>query len=240
LKRSLIRTKRTRPDTGFLWNLIDPIDWLTETIFSILIFLIFTLAFRFIWFAGDTEYIHSPAGVKELLTGALGAVLAWGIIDGVMYLLISMFERDEKHHLLRKVQAAASDEEAIELIADDLDYILEPITSENDRQALYTSILGQLKQNTPRQIGLKKEDFINALGHVLVAIAAVIPSAIPLFVLQGNYDLAIWVSISVSFLMLFLAGFYWGRYTGTSTWKTGLILAGIAGVLVLIAIPLGG
>ncbi len=36
------------------------------------------------------------------------------------------------------------------------------------------------------------------------------------------------------------AVFSWGRHTGTNAWKTGLLLAAIALVMVLIAIPLGG
>jgi hypothetical protein len=36
----------------------------------------------------------------------LGAVLAWGLIDGVMYALISLFERGKRHRMLKNTQTA--------------------------------------------------------------------------------------------------------------------------------------
>ena len=239
---TLRATHRIKPvKKEFRWSMIDPIDWLSETIFSILVFLTFTLAFRIIWLAEDpTQPLTSYQVIDEMLVAAMGAVLAWGIIDGVMYVLISMFERGERHRLLRDIQSAETDQEAVGIIAEDMDYLLEPITDENERQALYRNILVHLRAGKPRQIGLRKDDFISALGHVVVAVVAVIPSVIPLFIFHNNYELAIRVSILVSFTVLFIAGHRWGIYTGANPWKTGLLLVLIAAALVLIAIPLGG
>jgi VIT1/CCC1 family predicted Fe2+/Mn2+ transporter len=41
-------------------------------------------------------------------------------------------------------------------------------------------------------------------------------------------------------VVLFISGYQWGKYTGANPWKTGLLLAAIAALMVLIAIPLGG
>jgi len=161
-----------------LESLIDPIDWLSETTFSILIFLTFTLAYWLIGFSGDAKEYITPAEENELLIGALGAVVAWGLIDRIMYALFSVFEQGDRRRLLDDVQAARSNEEALEIIADDIDYLLEPLIGEEDRKALYGNILTQLQKSQPRKIGLKREDFTVVLGHVLVAILAVIPSTI--------------------------------------------------------------
>jgi len=169
---------RSRPINGFLESLIDPIDWLSETTFSILIFLTFTLAYWLIGFSGDAKEYITPAEENELLIGALGAVVAWGLIDRIMYALFSVFEQGDRRRLLDDVQAARSNEEALEIIADDIDYLLEPLIGEEDRKALYGNILTQLQKSQPRKIGLKREDFTVVLGHVLVAILAVIPSTI--------------------------------------------------------------
>jgi VIT1/CCC1 family predicted Fe2+/Mn2+ transporter len=48
------------------------------------------------------------------------------------------------------------------------------------------------------------------------------------------------VSNVVSFVVLFILGYQWGKHTGADPWRTGLLLAAIAGIMVLIAIPLGG
>lgn len=231
---------RTKPGKGFLGSLIDPIDRLSETVFSILILLTFTLAFRITRLAGSSQQPVSQENVNELLIGALGAVLAWGLIDGIMYALISMFERGERHRLLREIQAARTEQEAVDVIAEDMDYLLEPIIGEKERKTLYHSIFAHLRNSKPRKIGLKGEDFSGALGHVIVAIVAVIPSLIPLIIIRQDYDLAIRVSNLVSFIVLFVAGYYWGNYTGANPWKTGLLLMSVAIALVVIAIPLGG
>lgn len=231
---------RIKPGTSFPGSLIDPIDWLSETIFSVLIFLTFTLAFRIIRPFGASEQPVSQEIANELIFGALGAVLAWGMIDGIMYALFSIFERGERHRLLRDVQAAETEQEAVEVIAEDMDYLLEPITSEDDRQALYRNVLMHLRNSQPRKIGLKTEDVSGALGHVVVAILAVIPSIIPFLALRQDFDLAIRLSIIVSFIVMFIAGYRWGRYTGANPWKTGFLLMAVAVALVLIAIPLGG
>jgi VIT1/CCC1 family predicted Fe2+/Mn2+ transporter len=178
--------------------------------------------------------------VNELLIGAFGAILALGVIDGVMYALISLFERGEKHRLLRNIQAAGTDQEAVEVIADDLDYILEPITEENVRQKLYFSILDQLRGSQPRRIGFTRDDLTGALGHVIVAVIAVLPSLAPLVLLRQDTALAIRVSNLVSFIVLFIVGYRWGQYSGANLWKTGLLLTTVAVAMVLIAILLGG
>ena len=241
MKRKTIRAGHIF-DSGnrFLGSLIDPIDGLSEAIFSILVFLSFTLAFKIFWLSERLEKPISNEITKEILIGALGAILAWSIIDGVMYALLSMFQRGERHRLLKEIQAARTEQDAVDIIAEDMDYLLEPITGENERRALYNSILIHLRNSKPRKIGFKSEDFSGVLGHVLVAIIAVVPSSIPLLALQHDYELAIRISILVSIIVLFVVGFRWGRYTGANPWKTGLLLTTVAVALVLIAILLGG
>lgn len=231
---------RFSPGDGFLGKLIDPIDRLSETIFSILIFLTFTLAFKIFWVTDPLEQPISSEIVDELLKGALGAILAWGIIDGIMYALFSLFARGESHRLLKDIQAARTEQEAVEVIAADMDYLLDPISGENQRKALYSSIYTHLRDSKPRKIVFKGEDFTGALGHVLIAIIAVIPSVIPLFLLRHDYDLAIRISIVVSFIVLFVSGYRWGKYTGANPWKTGFMIMSVAVGIILIAIPLGG
>jgi VIT1/CCC1 family predicted Fe2+/Mn2+ transporter len=157
-----------------------------------------------------------------------------------MYALLSMFERGERHRLLKEIQAAGTEQEAVELIAEDFDYFLEPIAGKNERKALYSSIFNHLQNNEPRKIGFKAEDFTAVLGHMMVAILAVIPAIIPLYGFRNNVDLAIRISIFVSLIVLFVAGFRWGTYTGTNPWKTGLLLMSVAVILVLIAVLLEG
>ena len=239
--KTSIRTKpRMVERKGFLENLLDPIDRLSETIFSILVVLTFTLAYQIFRFGGNPTQTPSAEYAQDLLIGALGATIAWGVIDGIMYALISMFERGEKHRLLKRIQTAPTREEGIQAIAEEFDHILEPITGLEKRQLLYADVLEHLRDSRPQPVRLTRADVAGAAGSVLVAILAVIPSLSPLVILRHDYVLAIRVSNLVSFIVLFIAGVHWGRYSGSNPWKTGLLLAVVSAVMVLIAIPLGG
>lgn len=231
---------RPRLQQGLESYFLDPIDWLSETIYSILIVLSFTLAFRVFALGSRADRVASPDYVTELLFAAIGATLAWGLIDGVMHVLLEVFQRSERHRMLQQVQEAGSQEEAIAVIAEEFDYVLEPIAGEAERQQLYQRVFEQLRTSEARPLGFKRADFEGALGCVVVAILAVLPSLVPLIVLRNSPDLAIRASNVVSFAMLFAAGYRWGKYSGSSPWKTGLLLVAVGLIMVAIAIPLGG
>jgi VIT1/CCC1 family predicted Fe2+/Mn2+ transporter len=230
--------RRAKPTEGFLDHLLDPIDRLAETIYSILILLTFTLAFRI--FKLDPGQVVSAEYVNELLIAALLATLAWGVIDGIVYVLTEVLERGEKHRVLWHIQAADTEEEAIEAVDDELGFILEPITGETQRHMLYVDVVDHLRESDPQPVRLKREDFTGALACVFVAVVAVLPSLLPFVFLRHDYALAIRVSNVVSFAVLFYAGYEWGKYTGANPWKIGLVLVGVGVLLVAIAIPLGG
>ena len=52
--------------------------------------------------------------------------------------------------------------------------------------------------------------------------------------------LAVRLSNVVSFIMLFIAGYQWGKYTGANPWKIGLLLFGAGALMVAIAVLFGG
>jgi VIT1/CCC1 family predicted Fe2+/Mn2+ transporter len=229
--------RRQKPREGFLAHLLDPIDTLSEVIFSVLILLTFTLAFRI--FMLDGQHVTQDY-VNDLVWAALGATIAWGVIDGIMYALFEVLGRSERRRLLWHIQAAHTPDEAVAAIADEFDYMLEPITGEEQRRTLYQDILDHLQDSEPRAVGLKREDLTGGLASVLVAVLAVTPSFVPFFIFYNDYALAIRLSNVVSFVVLFAAGYEWGRYTGVKPWKTGLLVMGVGALLVGIAIPLGG
>lgn len=157
-----------------------------------------------------------------------------------MYVLTEVFERGEKHRILWYIEAADTPKEAVEAVADELDFILEPITGESQRETLYLEILDHLHDSKPQPVRLKREDLTGGAASVLIAVLAVLPSLLPFAILRNDHALAIRVSNVVSFAVLFYSGYEWGKYTGTNPLKTGLVLLSVGVVLVAIAIPFGG
>ena len=225
---------------GFIGHLLDPIDRLAETIFSVLILLTFTFAYRVFRLGLDPYTPIPPDYLLDLALAALGAAVAWGLIDGVIYALLSVLERGEKHRFLANVQAAATEEEGIAAVAEELDYVLEPITGSEQRRQLYVDVLDHLRNSQAKPVTLTRDDLLGGLGSALVAVLAVLPSLVPLVLFRDTYWLALRASNFVSFGVLFYTGYQWGRYSGTNPWRMGLTLVIVGLALALIAISMGG
>ncbi len=205
-----------------------------------MIVLTFTLAFSV---AKRTANYAQPIPENfgsELFFSVLGVTVAWGLIEGLMLVLLAMLARGQKHRFLQEIQAADSDEEAIWVIADEFDFTLEPVASEEKRYLLYEDVLEHLRESEPRPVGLQRSDVTEALSMVLVYLIAALPSLTPLWLLRNEPLAALRVSNIVSFVMLFFLGYRWGYYTGASRWRTGLLLVLFGVILMAIAIPLGG
>lgn len=240
--------QRRRPGTppresilsNVLGEFLDPIDALFTIFFSILFALLFTLSYAILIYHGVISASFASGYGQELFITILGAVTAWGIIDGVLYILGEVLARSERYRLLQHVQTSESEEEAASAISYELDFILEPITSAEQRLALYHDIRAHLSQAEPQAIGLQRDDVVGAVAVVLLSIAAVLPSLLPLLLLPDNTALAIRISNVVSFLVIFAAGYSWGLHTDTNPWKVGLLLSAVCLAMVLVAMLLGG
>jgi hypothetical protein len=221
-------------------KLLDPVDRLVEAMYSVLVMLTFTLAYRVA--ETGTAVGRQTAATEEshLLAAALGCAVAWGIIDGVMYVATAMFERGQQHRLIMTIRSAASEQAADALIADQLDDQLAPVANDSERAALYGALYQRLKGADPQTVGFRRQDFAGGLGTAIVAVAGSLPVLIPL--LLSNFDpvLAIRLSNLVAFVMLFGLGYRWGHYVGAKPWKTGLALLLVGCVMVTIALALGG
>ncbi len=138
------------------------------------------MSYGLLLYRGIIDSSFSSGYGTELFIAVLGAVTVWGIIDGVMYALTEVFQREERHRLLYYLQTAVKEETAVDAIADELDFILEPITNAEQRYKLYDDILAHLRQAEPQEVGLQREDVVGALTSVLVSVIVVLPSLMPL------------------------------------------------------------
>jgi len=227
---------------SFIQRYLDPTDSLLEIIYGVLIVMTFTLAFRA--FDASTMPVVVTTSmleqqVQRLFVAAFGCTIAWGIIDGVIYVLTSMAERAANQRLIGAVNAAPDADKATDIIAGELDEKLGPVSTDAARQALYDDIRQQVRVMQPLPQGLKRDDVFGAIGLVLAAIVATLPVVIPFLFVRDPF-VAIRTSNLVAILMLFLVGYRWAKLAGGKPIRIGLLLAGIGVVIVLIAIPLGG
>ena len=172
-----------------------------------------------------------------MLIGALGCNLAWGIIDGGMYLMARLIERGHKILTLRAVRNATDLSAAQQIIADTLPPRLASLLPPEQLELMRR----QLRQipEPPVHPRLTGRDWIGAMGVCLVVFLSTFPVAVP-FLFLGEARLALRVSNVIAIAMLFLCGYACGRYAGLRPWVAGLSMVAVGGALVAVAIALGG
>lgn len=216
---------------SWLFRYLRAEEYFGEILFGLIMVLTITL--------GASVVGRADAGGKALLYAALGCNLAWGIIDGVMYLLARLLEHGHRARLLHDVQRARNPDEALGLIAASLDPLVSPVTGAEFRRQLYDEVYQRLRNVQPQPTRLHREDLYGALLSGLLVTGSALPAAVP-FLLFDDQHLALRVSNVLLIGMLFVLGVAFGRHNHIGGLRTGAAMAVIGLALVAVAIALGG
>jgi VIT1/CCC1 family predicted Fe2+/Mn2+ transporter len=210
-------------------RVLDPISRISEIIFGVLMALSFTGSLN-VATAGRED-------VRTMMLTALGCNLAWGLVDGVMYLMATLTGRARNLTLLHHVRSAKDPREAHASIAEALPGRLSEAIGAEGLEDMRRR-LAALHQ-PPARARLGKDDFLGAVGVFLLVVLSTLPVVVPFMFISGM-ALAMRVSNAVALVMLFIGGYQLGSYAGGVAWRTGLALAAVGAVLVSIIMALGG
>ena len=202
---------------------------ISETLFGLI------MALTFICSLGVAT--GTNINVQTMLIGALGCNLAWGIVDGGLYLLARINDRGDKVLTLRAIRKAPDPEAARRVIADALPPELSAMLPEEQLESMRKR-LQQLPEPAPGP-GLMKRDWIGALGLCLLSFLSTFPVVIP-FLFLSDARLALRVSYAVAIVMLFCCGYVFGVRSGLRPAVAGLAMVAVGSTLVGIAVALGG
>jgi hypothetical protein len=208
---------------------LEPIDRISEVLFGLIMVLTFT---------GSLSIAEAGReNIRTMLIGALGCNLAWGIIDGIFYLMGCMAERGRAAMTLRAVQNAPDALAAQGVIRSAIPPLLASIIQPAEFAAMYD----RLKQiPEPPTIGkLTKEHWLGALGVFLLVFLSTLPVVIPFIVMQNAVP-ALRISNAIAIAMLFMCGWVFGRITGRNRWVIGLSMVLVGALLSGLTILLGG
>jgi hypothetical protein len=225
--------RKTRP--GLLRRLLSSLDAgdrLGELLFGLIMVLTFTLGAG-IELAGDRE------ATRELLIAALGCNAAWGVIDAALYLMSRLSERGRVYRLVKSIQTASSREQALSLVASELDDRIPTIVGPELRAALHDEVLARLRaaETAPTRVGT--DDLRGGVAVFFLVFLTALPAVVP-FLLLRDAQIAMRASNAVLIGLLFVAGWHWAGHTGASRWRTGLFMLLLGVSLVGVAIALGG
>lgn len=208
---------------------LDPMERISEILFGLVMVLTITCSFS-VGGGGRTE-------VHQMLIGALGCNVAWGVIDAVLYWLACFHVHGQKIMALRAAREEENVEEAYRVIADALPPVLASVTTPTEFEAMRRKL--QQLPEPPERPHLTKDEWLAGLGVFLLVVLATVPVVLPfLFVHDPTHALRI--SNGIAILLLFLTGYIYGYHTGHRPLRTGLMIIVIGAAMVAMTIVLGG
>jgi hypothetical protein len=210
-------------------RVLDPGERVSEVLFGLIMVLTYTSTLGVI----TADRIQ----IRTMLIGALGCNLAWGIIDAGMYLMARLYEQGRNIRLFRVAREATDRDAARSVIADALPPLVASALSQEQLDILREK-LRQLPE-PPRRPSLSKRDFLGAAAVCLLVFLSTFPVALP-FMFIDDARLALRISNAVAIAMLFLCGYRLAPYAALRPWAMGLASVAIGGMLVVVAIALGG
>jgi hypothetical protein len=218
---------------SFVHRYLDPATSLAEILFGLIMTLTFTLG------AGLIIEDEGRAGARELLIAVIGCNVAWGIIDGALFLVGQLFDRGRLRRLGRAIRLARDPAAAVALVASELAPLVSDLLSARQAQALYSRIAENISRKPEAATAISRADWLGAAMSFGLVVISGIPAAIP-FMLIDDARLALRVSNAVLVGLLFFTGYWWARYTVSKPWLVGSAFLVIGIVLVGAAIALGG
>jgi hypothetical protein len=208
--------------------LLDPVDRLSEVMFGLLMTLTFT---------GTAAVTLGEGGAVEgILLAALGCNIAWGIVDGVMYLLRTVTGRRRTIGLigdLKTGDTAERSDAVRDLFADSHSDKL----TEDEAQAVARWVLRVSQGVEP--VVLRREDFRAALLVFLLVVLSTLPPVVPFMVME-DVSAAMRVSNAIAVGMLVLIGWQLDQYIEHGSRLMRFLVPFIGVLLVATTIALGG
>ena len=210
-------------------GILDPVDRSAEIIFGLIMALTFTCSL--------SVATSGRSDVREMLVGALGCNLAWGLVDTVMYAITALVQRARRRTLVQAVQRMTDTARAGHLVR----LALPEGVAEVMEDAGVDHLIARIRAMPPVQgvARLEMSDVREACLAGLLVLLATLPVAVPFMVIH-EVGLALRTSNGVAVAMMFVSGASLARASGLRPWMLGGLMVVLGAVLVVITIALGG
>jgi VIT1/CCC1 family predicted Fe2+/Mn2+ transporter len=210
-------------------RVLDPIERVSEILFGLIMVLTFTGSLSVADIGRDA--------VRTMLIAALGCNLAWGLIDGILYLMACLADRAHALMTLRAVRATADPGRARQVIAKALPAPVASILQPAELDAIHERLRRLPAPSAPAR--LRKDDWLGALAVFLLVFGSTFPVVIPFLVMRDGVR-ALRASNAIAVVMLFVTGWVYGRAVGRRPWAVGGSMVVLGLLLVGLTIALGG
>ena len=149
---------------------LKPNESLTQLVSGLIVVLTFTLAASVASGGGQD-------GARAALLGAIAANASWGIINAVLYVMDSAFDRNRQIRIGRAIASSSDEVAALAAIRNELDPYLASVTRAEDREQLYRNVRSALTHGRlPRRTAFLRDDIMGAIAVFFLALAATVPA----------------------------------------------------------------
>ncbi len=224
-----------RRPTDYLY----PHERLVEILYGLVIALTITSAVRVITGGGMLD-------IDLMVTTSLGAGVAWGIIDAILYILVIVFQKHRYTRIASKIRSAKDESEALATIQEDLEDSLVGTLDAEDQKSVYRLVLHAQRRSSdasytrqPKLIGIAREDIFGAFQVFFAMLLATLVVVVPLWLIEPPHT-AVVVSNIVAFIVLFIVGYIWAKHTNIRKTLFGITLVTLGAAIVGISLVLGG
>ena len=211
------------------WTELDLVDRLSEVLFGLIMVLSVTCTIS-ISTSGQQDIDH-------LLYAAISCNAAWGLVDGIMYILSTLIDRNHGLKAIREIIQTKDLVKARGILRN----TISPIFSGMMDDAEIDDINRKIK-NVPEpsiKSSMTTKDLVIAVEIFMLVFLSTFPVTFP-FIMFNDAQQAMRISNGIALLMLFTGSYVLARYAGFKPFITAIVFTGIGILLVIITIALGG
>ena len=210
-------------------SLLNPLDRAAEILFGLIMALTFTCSIG-IATKGNTQ-------IRELLIGAIGCNMAWGLVDATMYLTGVLARRNRNKMMFDSIQSPLQIQEARQHISNALPPVLAAAIGTEELDQIRNQLIKS--PNVIPRVRLTGKDLKKAFALFSLIFISTFPVVLPFVLIHDPKD-ALRVSNLVAIVMMFLCGWSVAKYVGFNKWLMSLAMVSIGILLVGVTIVLGG
>ena len=211
-------------DTG-----LDGDDRINEVIFGLIMVLTFTCTI--------SASAAGKSAIDKMFWSALGCNIAWGIVDGCLYLFSMLYQRGESIDTINRLQKAKNDKEADDALREVMSPLLKTLLKPEQIDEIKKEV--QKLPAMPTRAVLIGQDVRNAILIFLLTFFSTFPVTLP-FLFLKDVIIAMRISNLIALVLLFTAGYLLGKRISGKPAMIGFGFMVIGSILVGITIALGG
>ncbi len=207
-------------------TVLSPSDRHSEILFGLIMVLAITGT---VWLG-----THST---KAIISAGIGACVAWGIVDGIIYVYSSLLERGRIALAAQEASTCTGEGCDLRTIKEELEGTIVDTLGEREKHEVAQHILARLKP-VENHTHATRDDIMGGIAAGMLVFVSGVPPLLPFMFLDGVW--AMRLSSIIGFVMLYTIGYRWGGYVGRSRFWTGVIMMSVGIAITGVVIALGG